>query len=209
MKQRILILLKQYLEFILLALTIIVVFSKTGFPKYGDRISMLLFGTVAFYYLASGVLVFLDKERVVRSMRLIYIIGLWGVSICTLGIMARIHLIQSNTELLYIALIALASSLFFGFLAIRQYKESENKKAYKWQLQPLILRAGIAFILGIGILLINPYTVYHTFGTYREDPYITKQAVYVYEHPEDTAANREFEMIIDSLLQKKNGSDQD
>lgn len=70
---------KKYLELILVAGTVIVLFIRSDYPKYGERMSLMLFGTLAFYYLASGILVFLDRHRIVRSMRLIYIIGLWGV----------------------------------------------------------------------------------------------------------------------------------
>lgn len=203
MKQQILSFVKRYLEYILLFVTILIVFTKTDFPKYGERMSLMLFGTLAFYYLASGVLVFLDKKRVVRSMRLIYLIGLWGVSTCVIAIMSRIHLIQNNAELMYIALIALASSLFFGFLALRQYENEESRKAYRWQLQPLVLRAGVALIIGLGILVTPPYTVYHSFGTYREIPGYTEKAVYVYEHPEDSAATNELKNMLDNMLQEK------
>ncbi|MCB9031904.1 MAG: hypothetical protein H6547_05665, partial [Chitinophagales bacterium] len=48
---------QRYTEIILVILTIVFVFYKSSLPKYGERISLMFFGTLAFYYLASGVLV--------------------------------------------------------------------------------------------------------------------------------------------------------
>ncbi|HPR27795.1 MAG TPA: hypothetical protein PLI03_00495, partial [Chitinophagales bacterium] len=55
---------QRYTEIILVILTIVFVFYKSSLPKYGERISLMFFGTLAFYYLASGVLVFLDRHRI-------------------------------------------------------------------------------------------------------------------------------------------------
>lgn len=201
MKHYILEFFKKYMELILVLLTIVFVFAKSDFPKYGERISLLFFGTLAFFYLSSGVLVFLDRHRVVRTMRIIYLLGLWGVSTATIGIMARIHLIQMNTELLYIALLGMAACMGFAWLAYRQVEGDENKAAWRWQLKPIVLRCGIVLILGVGILVATPNTVYHTFGTYRDDPTYVEAAVYSYEHPEDTAAQR----ILEEKTLKKTG----
>ena len=83
----------------------------------------MFFGTLAFYYLASGVLVFLDRHRILRTIRLIYLIGLWAVSMAVIGIMARIHLIRMNEELLYISCAALAGTPGLSWLAYRQVDE--------------------------------------------------------------------------------------
>lgn len=190
MKENIQLFFKKYLEFILVGLAIFFIFAKSEYPRYGERISLLFFGTLAFYYLASGVLVFLDRHRIMRSMRLIYLVGLWGVSTTVIGTMARIHLIQMNEELLYTAVAAMLAALGFAFLAYRQVEGDDNKQAWRWQLQPIIIRSALAILVSLGIVLSTPFTVYNTFGTYRKDPSYSKDAVYVYEHPDDTTALR-------------------
>ncbi len=202
MKLYILSFFKKYLELILIAGTVIVLFIRSDYPKYGERISLMLFGTLAFYYLASGILVFLDRHRIVRSMRLIYIIGLWGVSTVVIGIMSRLHLIRNNEELLAIALLAMAATLVFSVLALRQMRGKTDYAAYRWQLQPVFLRCGIGCILGLGVLFSSPYTLYHSFGTFRQHPEYTRKAIYVYEHAEDTTAARQLEVLTDSLRRR-------
>jgi len=194
---------QRYTEIILVILTIVFVFYKSSLPKYGERISLMFFGTLAFYYLASGVLVFLDRHRILRTIRLIYLIGLWAVSMAVIGIMARIHLIRMNEELLYISCAALAGTLAFSWLAYRQVDEGEQQQAWRWQLQPIVIRSTAALLFSLGIVLITPYTVYHTFGTYRNDAQYTEDAVYVYEHPEDTAAQKKLEEA--TLLKSEDG----
>ncbi|MBK9454881.1 MAG: hypothetical protein IPO24_04510 [Bacteroidetes bacterium] len=69
----------KYFEYLLLGNTILMVFLKPMLPTYGERMSMILFGTLSFYYLASGILVFLDKQRIGRIMRLIYLFLDYGL----------------------------------------------------------------------------------------------------------------------------------
>ena len=164
--------------------------------------SLMLFGTLAFYYLASGILVFLDRHRIVRSMRLIYIIGLWGVSTVVIGIMSRLHLIRNNQELLTIAVLAMVATIVFSLLALRQMRDKSYYAAYRWQLQPVLLRCGIGVVLGLCVLFSSPYTLYHSFGTFRHHPEYTRKAIHVYEHAEDTAAARQLEELTDSLRRR-------
>ncbi|MCB0798295.1 MAG: hypothetical protein KDB85_11825, partial [Chitinophagales bacterium] len=81
--------------------------------------------------------------------------------------------------------------------------EGEQQQAWRWQLQPIVIRSTAALLFSLGIVLITPYTVYHTFGTYRNDAQYTEDAVYVYEHPEDTAAQKKLEEA--TLLKSEDG----
>ena len=89
-------------------------------PTYGERMSMILFGTLSFYYLASGILVFLDKQRIGRIMRLIYLFGLWSVSITVMAVMARTLLLQMDKQLLIISVSSGVGLMAYLFLYYRK-----------------------------------------------------------------------------------------
>ncbi|MBC8174017.1 MAG: hypothetical protein H7X71_08930 [Chitinophagales bacterium] len=182
--------LSKYIEFILLALCILLLLSKPEMPLYGDRICMVMFATLALYYLASGILVFLDKYRITRNMRLLYMFGLWAVAMIVLAVLARTTLVQMNYELLLICVSSLFAVSIFS-LFIYNGTEPEKKPSISAQLQPLITRCVIAFFIGIGFLLIDPYTVYKLFGTYRSDAVYIDKIIRVYENPEDTILKNE------------------
>lgn len=161
-------------------------------PQFGERISMIMFGTLAFYYLASGVIVFLDKYRINRSVRLIYMIGLWGIAMTVIAIMARIALIQMNFELLIICLSSLVGVLLFAWMSYNHIEKEENKKAFAYFMQPLVLRSILAIFAALGFLIMSNYAVYKTFGTHRNDPVYIEKAINAYENPKDTLTVNDF-----------------
>ncbi len=128
--------LSKYFEIILISLTILFLFIKPAFPKYGERISMILFATLSFYYLASAILVFLDKQRIDRILRLIYLFGLSAISCAVIAIMARVILLQFSKELLIISTCAAIGTILFCWLYYRMLKE-ENKKLFSQYAKPL------------------------------------------------------------------------
>jgi hypothetical protein len=81
-------------------------------------------------------------------------------------------------------------------------RDKSDYAAYRWQLQPVLLRCGIGVVLGLGVLFSSPYTLYHSFGTFRHHPEYTRKAIHVYEHAEDTAAARQLEELTDSLRRR-------
>lgn len=193
------------MEILLVALTILFLFLKPYMPQFGERISMIFFGTLSFYYLASGVLVFLDKYRVSRMMRLIYMSGLWAVSILVIGIMARTLLIQKNTELITISISSAAGILLFGWLQMNRLEDAEKRKLFRQQLQPLLLRGIISIVVGLGFLFLSAYSVYYMFGTYRKDPTYTDKAVNAYLHPDDSLIVNDFK-TYDAMLRNTDDS---
>ena len=60
--------------------------------QYDPALGMVvvLFSTLAFFYLASGVLVLLDRANVERVMRLTWFLGMWGLSLLVIGMMSRL-----------------------------------------------------------------------------------------------------------------------
>lgn len=176
----------RYFELILIALTLLFLFLKPNMPNYGERISMLFFGTLSFYYLGSGILVFLDKNRIGRIMRLMYLFGLWSVSIMVIAIMTRILLMQADKTLLMIAISSTVGLLAYIVLYYRKL-EGEDRKALLYLIQPLFIRAVTSMLIGVAFLVGSSYGIYSMLGTYKDDVVYIEKIVSAYEHPHDTA----------------------
>ena len=177
------------------------VFLKPLLPTYGERMSMILFGTLSFYYLASGILVFLDKQRIGRIMRLIYLFGLWSVSIAVLAVMARTLLLQMDKQLLIIAVSSGIGLMAYLFLYYRKLEGDDKATLLLW-IKPLVLRSILAVFISAGFLIGSNFAIYSLFGTHKNDPVYIEKAVNAYENPDDTAATNDLDRY-DQLLDKK------
>lgn len=175
----------RYLEFIILGLTILFLLLKPTMPKFGERISMLFFGMLSFYYLASGILVFLDKNRVGRIMRLMYLFGLWSVSVSVMAIMCRSLLLQLDKDLLMLSISSGIGLMLFMLLYFIRLKD-EDKEAFKYLVQPLFFRSLIAIFISAAFLITGNYGIYSMFGTHKNDKVYVEKIVNAYENPEDS-----------------------
>jgi hypothetical protein len=170
-------------------------------PNYGERISMLFFGSLSFYYLASGILVFLDKNRVGRIMRLMYLFGLWSVSIMIIAIMTRILLMQADKILLATAVSSAVGLLGYIVLYYRRLGD-EDRKALLYLIQPLFIRTVLAMLIGIAFLVGSSYGIYSMLGTYKSDPVYIEKIVSAYENPEDTSIVNDYKRY-DTMTREK------
>ncbi|MBK9505440.1 MAG: hypothetical protein WBP31_07215 [Chitinophagales bacterium] len=191
----------KYFEYLLLGNTILMVFLKPMLPTYGERMSMILFGTLSFYYLASGILVFLDKQRIGRIMRLIYLFGLWSVSITVMAVMARTLLLQMDKQLLIISVSSGVGLMAYLFLYYRKLEADDKATLLIW-IKPLVLRSILALCIAIAFFISSNYGIYSLFGTHKNDPVYTEKAVNAYENPDDTAAVNDLNRY-DALLDEK------
>lgn len=191
----------RYFELILLVLTILFLFIKPNLRSYGERVSILFFGMLSFYYLASGILVFLDKNRIGRIMRLMYLFGLWSVSVMVIAIMTRIMLLQSDKALLIIAICSTIGLLGYITLYYRRLGD-EDRKALLYLIQPLFIRAVFAMLVGVAFLVGSNYSIYSMFGTYRRDPVYIEKIVQAYENPEDSVLLNNYKIYDDSIRNK-------
>jgi hypothetical protein len=197
----------KYFEYLLLANTILMVFLKPLLPTYGERMSMILFGTLSFYYLASGILVFLDKQRIGRIMRLIYLFGLWSVSIAVLAVMARTLLLQMDKQLLITAISSGLGLMAYLFLYYRKLEGDDKSTLLLW-IKPLVLRSILAVFISAGFLIGSNFAIYSLFGTHKNDPVYIEKAVNAYENPDDTAAINDLDRY-DQLLDKKDETEKE
>jgi hypothetical protein len=176
----------KYFEYLLIGNTILMVFLKPNLPTYGERMSMILFGTLSFYYLASGILVFLDKARIGRIMRLIYLFGLWSVSLTVMAVMARTLLLQMDKQLLVISISSSIGLMAYLLLYYRKLEADDKSTLLIW-IQPLFVRSILALCISVGFLVSSNYGIYQLFGTHKNDARYAQKAVNAYENPEDTA----------------------
>ncbi len=116
--------------------------------------TVVLFCSLAFYYLASGLLVLLDRHRVERVMRLTWFLGLWGLSLTVLGLMATL-LAWDSAELTLLAGITTCAAVLGFVLLQRQGLGGELREAYHREIRPLALRllGGGAIAVAAGSLL--------------------------------------------------------
>ncbi len=192
----------RYFEIILILLTVLFVFIKPNMRNYGERISILFFGMLSFYYLASGILVFLDKNRVGRIMRLMYLFGLWSVSIMVIAIMTRIMLLQADKALLITAICSTIGLMGYIIMYYRRLGD-EDRNALLYLVQPLFIRALFSMLLGIAFLVGSSYGIYSMLGTYRRDPVYIEKIVRAYENPEDSVLLNDFKIYDDSTRAKQ------
>lgn len=195
----------KYFEYLLLGNTILMVLLKPLLPTYGERMSMILFGTLSFYYLASGILVFLDKQRIGRIMRLIYLFGLWSVSITVMAVMARTLLLQMDKQLLIISVSSGVGLMAYLLLYYRKLEGDDKGTLLLW-VKPLVLRSILALCVAIAFLISSNYGIYSLFGTHKNDAVYTEKVVKAYENPDDTAAVNDLDRY-DKLLDKKDATD--
>jgi hypothetical protein len=128
--------LTRHLETIAVALAIGAFAALTaGWPS-AEGLVVLTGAALAFYYLASGVLVLLDRARVERLMRLVWFLGLWAVAMVVLGAMARVLDWPSAEGLLLTGAAGCVAAAGFGWLN-RQGLDDELRAAYDAEMMPL------------------------------------------------------------------------
>lgn len=100
---------------------------------------------LAFYYLASGVLVLMDRANIEKLMRVVWFLGLWAVAMVVLGAMARVLDWSSDTMLLLAGGGGCLAAGLFAWLN-RQGLQPEVRDAYDLEMKPLARRlfAGLA-----------------------------------------------------------------
>ncbi len=188
----------KYSEFILIGITILFLFIKPNLRDYGERISMICFASLSFFYLASGILVFLDKLRVGRIMRLVYLFGLWSVSITVIAVMCRTLLIQMDKELLMVSISSGVGLMLFLFLYFKKLKD-DDKETFKLLIQPLFYRSLLSIFIAVALLVAGNYGIYHLFGTHKHDAVYTEKIVEAYENPDDSLIVNDFK-LYDSII---------
>ncbi len=132
-------------------------------------VTVVLFCTLAFFYLASGVLVLLDRQNVERVMRLTWFLGLWGLSLVAIGAMSRVLFWESARIALMAGGATVAAVVGFALLN-RMGLNGEIRTAYDREIRPLLIRLIAGLALGAALFFSPDRSLYHTFGPYRNDP---------------------------------------
>ena len=139
--------------------------------QYDPALGMVvvLFSTLAFFYLASGVLVLLDRANVERVMRLTWFLGMWGLSLLVIGMMSRLLFWESARMAIMAGGATVAAVLGFSLLN-RMGLKGELRSAYDLENKPLMRRLAAGLLFGAAFLFSPDRALYQTFGPYRDDP---------------------------------------
>jgi hypothetical protein len=159
----------RWIEPMLLALILLSLFLLNKFFEPASGMLTLFAASFAFYYLASGILVLIDKNNIERSMRIIWFMGMWTVSFAIIGCMMRLLFWNGSKIFLLISGASALAVIAYSYLT-RMGLQGELKSAYQREMKPMIIRL-IAGLIFAGICFFSSNrSLYYAFGAYRDDP---------------------------------------
>lgn len=154
-----------------------------------QAVAVVLFCSLAFFYLASGVLVLLDRSQVERVMRLTWFLGMWGLSLLVIGAVARV-LFWESARMMLMAGGATAAAVAGFALLNRMGLQGSLRDAYDVENKPLLTRLLVGLVVGSALFFSPNRSLYQTFGAYRDDPdYVNLLLTYM-DDPGDPKAEQ-------------------
>lgn len=129
---------KRYFEGILIALALISVLLAFGRVRVAPLLMIMSFLLLAFYYLLSATLVLTDR-RVSRPVRLIFVVGLYVVSIGLVGSLFKLSLWRGSETLLVLALCS-GGAVLLVMTVFYRLSSSESRRPLGQQLGELAKR---------------------------------------------------------------------
>jgi len=181
--------LEKNLELLALAgclLALVALYAK--YPP-AQAVAVVLFCSLAFFYLASGILVLLDRSQVERVMRLTWFLGMWGLSLLVIGAVARV-LFWESARMMLMAGGATAAAVAGFALLNRMGLQGNLREAYDVENRPLLTRLLIGLIVGTALLYSPDRSLYQTFGAYRDDPEYVNLLMNYMDDPGDPKAEK-------------------
>ncbi len=154
--------------------------------------TVVLFCTLALYYLASGVLVLLDRQNIEKVMRLIWFLGLWGLSLLVLGAMSKL-LFWTSAPMTLLAGGASALAVCAFLLLNRMGLSGELLQAFIRENRPLLRRLVIGLMLSSALYFSSNRVLYSYFGSNRDDPEYVQVLMDYLDHPDDKRAKERWE----------------
>lgn len=109
-----------------------------GWPS-AEGLIVITASALAFYYLASGVLVLLDKVNVERIMRIMWFLGMWALAMVVLGAMATVLRWPVADTFLMCGAGGTMATVGFTWLN-RQGMDTSIRDAYDTEIRPLARR---------------------------------------------------------------------
>jgi hypothetical protein len=150
-------------------------------------VSVALVSLLAFYWLASGILVLLDRANVEQVMRLTWFMGMWSAAIGLLGIISRILLWSSNKSILMVSGAMALTAIAFSILN-RQGLEGDLREAFDREMRPLYIRLLPVLLVGTMIYFTDARGIYSNFGLFRDDPEYVRLLMEKIDNPQNRKA---------------------
>lgn len=154
-----------------------------------QAVAVVMFCSLAFFYLASGVLVLLDRNRVERVMRLTWFLGMWGLSLMVIGAVARV-LFWESARMMLMAGGATAAAVAGFALLNRMGLQGGLREAYDVENKPLLTRLLVGLLVGAALFFSPDRSLYQTFGAYRNDPEYVNRLMDYMADPGDPNAEK-------------------
>lgn len=186
--------LESHLEHLALVACLLAVAGLAANFEPASGAAVVLFCTLALYYLASGVLVLLDKSGVERVMRITWFLGLWGLSLLVIGVMARV-LFWESARMALMAGTATAIGMLAFSLLNRMGLKAELREAYDRENRGLLRRLWIGIALGAAVFFTPDRALYGQLGPYRDDPEYVQRLMEHLAEPDDPEAEAKWRAI--------------
>lgn len=150
-------------------------------------VSVALVSLLAFYWLASGILVLLDRANVEQVMRLTWFMGMWSAAIGLLGIISRILLWSSSSSILMVSGAMALTAIAFSILN-RQGLKGDLQEAFDREMRPLYVRLLPVLLVGTMIYFTDARGIYSNFGLFRDDPEYVRLLIEKIDNPHNRKA---------------------
>lgn len=181
--------LEKNLEYLALAGCLLALVALYVAYPPAQAIAVVMFCSLAFFYLASGVLVLLDRNRVERVMRLTWFLGMWGLSLMVIGAVARV-LFWESAQIMLMAGGATAAAVAGFTLLNRMGLQGGLQEAYDVENKPLLSRLLVGLLVGAALFFSPNRSLYQTFGAYRNDPEYVNLLLNFLDDPGDPKAEQ-------------------
>lgn len=187
--QKLIAFLEKNLELIALAGCLLSLATLYAQYPPSQAIAVVLFCSLAFFYLASGILVLLDRSQVERVMRLTWFLGMWGLSLLVIGAVARV-LFWESARMMLMAGGATAAAVAGFALLNRMGLQGNLREAYDVENRPLLTRLLVGLVVGAALFFSPDRSLYQTFGAYRDDPEFVNRLMNYMADPGDPKAEQ-------------------
>ncbi len=188
---------KRHFEFWLIAFVLLCLFLLYGRMQFATALTVAALGMLGLYYLLSGTLVLFDN-RVNRSLRLAYGIGLWALGMGMAGLIYTFHFWKNSRFLLMIA-VGFSIAVLILLLISYYFLPVENKSSNGRQYVPILSRLLIYLPVFLLFIFIPNRTLYHYFGPFRDNDKYIDRLIDALDHPGDSTKAYQLELIEQKL----------
>jgi hypothetical protein len=176
---------KRYFEWILIGLAAVSLLLAFGQVRVAPLLMIMSFLILAFYYLLSATLVLTDK-RVSRGMRLIFVVGLYMVSIGLVGSLFKLSLWRGSETLLVLALCT-GAAVVIVMAVYYWFSSSGTRRSTAQQLGELAKRVLPYLLVTVFVSALPNETIFDNVNPHRSDHSYRALLLQALEQPDDVS----------------------